>query len=215
MFNKILAFFLAATLWGGTAAASVVFDQPAGPGSNALYISSTLNNFGGTPGFRTADNFSLAGGATITDVHWWGRPADTNSPFSPNFTFTFYGDSNGSPGVAILSTTGTLTTTSVSTGSPFDPLQFYSSDLDNPFTASAGSTYWLSIFDSSANERWLWAGADSSGDGGFQRANDSTSWNTPTGNLAFQLTSSLPEPGTLVLLGFGLAGLAASRRCKQ
>lgn len=213
MLDKFLAIFCAAALCGGTATASVVFDQPAGVGSNTARISSTLDNFGGSPGYRVADNFSLAGGAIITDVHWWGT--SPSSPINPNFTFTFYSNDNGSPGAVILSTTGTLTTATVSPGSGFDPLQFYSSDLADPFTASAGSTYWLSIFDSTADERWLWASATSTGDGSYQRQNDSTSWAFPTVDMSFQLTSSVPEPGTLALLGFGLAGLAVSRRRKQ
>ena len=51
---------------------------------------------------------------------------------------------------------------------------------------------------------------------GYSTSNDQDSFFVGTTFSSFSVTSNqIPEPGTLILLGFGLAGLAASRRRRQ
>src|SRR2546427_6785992 len=66
--------------------AATLFEQLPGAGSSSQLISSTLNNLGGTPGFRVADNFQLAGGGTVRVVEWWG----TLRSGGTSFQITFY-----------------------------------------------------------------------------------------------------------------------------
>lgn len=104
-----------------------------------------------------------------------------------------------------------------------DVLQFadlfvdvYWSDLDVPFEASAGVPYWLSIYNSDANARWDWLGANDIGDGVSQTLDPpGNDWILVQDDRAFQLTDSvIPEPitATLGLVGLGALGLAIGRR---
>src|SRR5262252_5437871 len=95
------------------ARAAVIYEQPPGTNSNTELISSTLDNFGHTPGFRTADNFVLSTNAIVSDVHWWG---ESNSG-GDNFQFTFYADGGGVPGAILHSSGGSVSAMTVNVGS--------------------------------------------------------------------------------------------------
>lgn len=183
------------------ARADVIYEQVPGKGSNSIVISSTLDNFGQAPGFRAADDFVLPTDAIITDLHWWGKANSGGS----NFQFTFYADGGGVPGAIFHVSGGSLSTAIVSVGTSFDPVVFYSSDLDFPFSATAGTTYWLSVFNHAADASWLWLSADAAGNGSRQGLIPGPPWSGSWPNLAFQLTATeVPEPATLWLLGAGL-----------
>lgn len=185
--------------------AAVVYEQLPNLGTSANRISSTLDFFGNLPGYTTADDFVLASSQIISDVHWWGG---SNSGGN-DFQFTFYADAGGIPGAALHTSGGSLST--APTSNP--EITYYSSDLNSPFSAIAGTSYWISVFNEAADASWWWQVATGAGSA-RQGENPGPPWSIawPT-NLAFQLTSaSIAEPGPIVLLMLGLGVLCFSRR---
>lgn len=217
MLSKSLAFVVAACFFAGAAGASVIFDQPAGPNGNRTSLSSgTSRNF---------DDFTLANSAHVTDVHWWGQSFSGGD----NFTFTFYynvpytptpntSETDGKPGDVILSTTAVLVTKqTVNIGTAETPLYatYYSTDLVDPFDASPGTRYWLSIYNAASDSSWGWYQANVSANGAWLLQSTTTSTWIARGDRAFQLTGTIPEPGTLALMALAFAGLVGARGRKH
>ena len=199
---------IALTVFAQPAAAAVLFEQ-VGPGGNDR-SSSTLNFLGGSPGFRTADNFQLGSSASVSAIDWVG---DRQSG-GESFTFTFYADNGGLPGSVLFETTGTLATSPV--GDLAARTQ-YSSVLADSFSAAAGTTYWLSIFNAAADASWGWTGANLGTGLSVQRSNTESSWPFQNAwDMNFRLNSDavapVPEPSSWALFAIGMAGVAGMAR---
>jgi hypothetical protein len=200
---------LALLVWCSRAGqAGTLFEQLPGTQSPSQLISSTLNNLGGTPGFRVADNFQLAGAGTVRVVEWWG----TLRSGGASFQISFYPDAGGNPGPPLSTIAVTPTSSSATTGSGFDPVTFYSAILGTPFSAAPGTRYWMSVFDAAPDGRWLWLSANVDTFGALRMQNGAATWNATDG-VSFRLKDdAVPEPATYSLVAIAMLGFACFRR---
>jgi hypothetical protein len=184
----------------------------------ALYASQ--NDTSGTFGaYATSyDNFSLASATNITQVTWVGGYFNPQSAGTITaWTVGFYADNSGQPGALVFTTTlaGNGGETFLQNDTLGDPVYSYSASL--AFNASAGTTYWLSVVpDLAFPPQWGWT-TSSQGDGISYQDFFGTRSSNPT-DLAFSLyttqNTGVPEPGSLMLLGSGIVGVAGMLRRK-
>jgi hypothetical protein len=201
---------------GTIASAAVIFDN--GIVANNGFVSDP--DFTGTPKF-SADDFTLAAGANvITDVHWTGLYAFSNTPLTDNFTLQFFNNAGGFPALTpFLSVAVSPTRTDTGRDAAGSDIFAYVVDIA-PLTLAPATTFWLSIVNDTSNDpndNWFWGIRDASGNGAVRDAPGGP-WTTLGAGYEFQLTGvSVPEPPALALfaLSFITLGFLSRRRTRS
>jgi hypothetical protein len=196
MHRHLLRFaFVLALLLALPVRAQVIYQQlpDADPSGTSAAISSMLDGAGQSPGRTAADDFTLPSTALIRTVNWWGVPNSGGY----DFTFTFYTNAGNRPGSILHTTQGSLSVTTFN-----DFAMAYTSNLDSPFLAQAGTKYWISVFNQAPDASWAWQAQRDPGNLARQGPNPGPPWPTLWENLTFRFT---PEPTSLWMLGASLA----------
>ncbi len=160
--------------------------------------------------FATAyDNFGLASTTHVSDVLWIGSYFGGTGSIT-GFTLTIYADNAGVPGTQVYTTgdvAGNAHEAFIGTDSAGNPTYVYG--LTTAFTATGGSTYWMSIVpDLAFPPQWGWE-TGTGGDGASYGCFFGTCGSNPN-DLSFALAT--PEPGSITLLVTGLLTLGAGIR---
>jgi hypothetical protein len=180
-------------------------------------------------GDRVFDDFTLTVGGTINTVDWSGVDFNTTTNDSVSdgftaypFTINFYSDNNGQAGQIIASGTFNNDAGETSSGSVNEDgytINNYSENLYNPFVATAGTEYFISIVASNAaGDEWGWEDPQ-----GPELPDTGAYWDNSLGvdlgsvpPLTFDLEGnpvSTPDSGTTApLLGLAFIGLGFARQ---
>ncbi|HOX39165.1 MAG TPA: PEP-CTERM sorting domain-containing protein [Candidatus Brocadiia bacterium] len=159
-----------------------------------------------------ADDFLAPFTGQVTEIEWWGC-YDDNLATTNLFTIRLFTAAVGIPGVKISEETASIVP--IATGnfifSIYDEY-YYSLALSAPVSVTAGTNYWLSIFNDDGNWGWgtgslgNWTEAIT-GSSGFE-----TGWGMYASYDSAMIIKIVPEPGSVALFVLGAAAIAIRRR---
>lgn len=183
----------------------------------------TQPNSRGIDTFRVADDFVLAGPASIDSIRLWlvTQPGE----FQGTLTYAFYQNSAGALGSLIQSGSVSGITLQNTTQIPGNIHSISQVDFSLPSALALGAgTFWLeihhgsSLTTSTGFSNVLWALTSTGGVGGNakQNPNPGLPSNSVNNELAFQLfgndtVSPVPEPATVSISLVGLAAIGLLR----
>jgi len=206
----ILLAALFALVLSASAYGAVLYSQPY---DNNAQVVASQNDEGGLGNFAsTYDNWNINPGGlyTVDEVKFTGGYFNGDPGSITGWTVNVYFDNAGQP--------GTLQHTAHIAGNGGETLlngSIYTYDLTGlGFQELSGIEYWISVVpDLAFPPQWGWA-TGTGGDGVAYQ--DFFNNRTQLGaDQAFELDgSSVPEPGTLVMMGTGVLGLAGAIRRK-
>lgn len=207
--------FAAALALPAFATAETLYAQPYAESAEGGYWASTVEDK------RHFDSFVLGSDARIESVTWQGMGIEEafGAPpaHPPSFRIGIYADAGtGMPGTLLSTSTignsGNPTDTGVDFAGVISIFSF-SGTLATPFQATAGSTYWIEIIDPTPYASWYWA-TGSGGNGTHAALVSGAAMSGMANDMAFALhgtVTAVPEPTSLLLMAFGVAGLLAVR----
>ena len=173
------------------------------------------------------EDFTLTSPRTVTDIHFWD--IETTPGYSGSIEYFITGDTGGNPDFSNILTSGItpfVTHTLIANGCTV--LGFYC-EYSNDFTMlgvlslAAGVEYHLALHNGDLNNGtrsgMYWETTNPNGtqtglECDYINGACFNSWTNNGQEHAFYLTGRTPEPGTLVMLGTGVLGLAGTLRRK-
>lgn|GEM_PF-2503229 len=166
----------------------------------------------------TLDDFMITAGAEIRSVGFYFQNYQGITGWENDISYIIRADESDVPGGILASGDG-VNVNAVDSGSPWccggGNAWLVTFDLENPFQAVAGVTYWLELYGASGPSPW-WVTADPNGTLSGRTGAVGGITSSAGSEFAFYLegedSPAVPEPSSMALLATGGAVLLLGRR---